>query len=1200
MDKSIDGQCSACQIVATMLFHFFVQLTITVILIPANILKHLVRKMAPSLEFDELRIADDRDMNLSTLDDALGGARSFFLSKFGQVWGTRSGQTQKPLAIDEDTGSPERPTGLRAAIRALAHSIPNLTPKDVLTLLKVGEAAALKDYIDDKQNVMENMIQAAVNDEDGLFGTKITEKFITELWEDLQHPPDNYLAGEFRFRKADGSNNSLLHPSMGAAGQPYARTVKPTSGQPAVLPDPSVLFDILMARRKPKEHPTKISSMLFYLATIIIHDIFRTDHKDFAYSKTSSYLDLAPLYGSNDEELKVMRSFQDGKLKPDCFSETRLLMLPPGSGVLLIMFNRFHNNVATQLAAINENGRFTKPDTTDIKSEAYKKYDEELFQTARLITCGLYVNIILIDYVRTILNLNRTDSDWQLDPRIEVPGGPEMGIGNQVSAEFNLVYRWHATVSQRDDLWTQKKFAELFPGKKIDEINQREFLMTLGHIERDLSQTLPEKRDFEGFNRQENGYYKDEELVASLIGSIDDCSNTYGPRQIPTALKAVEVLGIQQARAWNLATLNEFRKHFSLKPHETFEEITKDPETASNLRHLYKNVDDVELYPGLAVEDAKEEMVPGSGLCPSYTISRAVLSDAVTLVRGDRFYTTSYHPRILTNWGHAEAGFDKEVDKGCVLYRLFQRSFPRHFHPDSIYSHYPFTISKEVRKIFENQLFDRASLYDMSVAQSRPKGKTYTIAAESPAMSVLNDEMSYNLDLSLAIKLLAPSQRNNKSLITALSSHLLHGPSSHLPSLPTNLLPKLCEDFENDLTTHLKSKSYTLTTFSEIDIISSVINRCTLRLAASLFSIPTKSSPTDSSAPITETDLSYLFSTLSGTWTAFDIPTLTAMRQRCRPLAAALRSSLLPALKSTTSSLLKSPSHYDAHASELARYRTDILSALVRALPPTTKPDDLADAAFATVLVLAASLATNVASRFAESLDAALRLDRTHLDRIRAFASDETVNADRGLNAYAHELGRVACTVVTVRQVVKSGGVVTVQGQGEVRLEVGDEVLISSSLVGRDEVAYPSAGEVRLDRDEGAYLPIDLTFGSGDAVWQEVQRGCLRSLFKIVGGLKGLRGARVWDGKSVTSSVKKVPGGLVPQERGVRRINGSSEVTNGVNGEGAVKKDEGKEDEDKVAQYFFLTENWDAFAPVPMSMFICFSSGESRANVIQA
>lgn len=119
-----------------------------------------------------------------------------------------------------------------------------------------------------------------------------------------------------------------------------------------------------MARKSEnrEQHPNKISSILFYLASIIIHDLFRTDHKKFAVSKTSSYLDLSPLYGSNLEEQIKMRTGIAGKLKPDCFSETRLLAFPPGVGGLLIMFNRFHNNVVEQLATINEKGQFKKPD----------------------------------------------------------------------------------------------------------------------------------------------------------------------------------------------------------------------------------------------------------------------------------------------------------------------------------------------------------------------------------------------------------------------------------------------------------------------------------------------------------------------------------------------------------------------------------------------------------------------------------------------------------------------------------------------------------------------------------------------------------------------------------------------------------------------------------------------------------------------
>lgn len=110
---------------------------------------------------------------------------------------------------------------------------------------------------------------------------------------------------------------------------------------------------------------------------------------------------------------------------------------------------------------------------------------------------------------------------------------------------------------------------------------------------------------------------------------------------MPKALKAVEILGIKQARKWGTGSLNEFRKFFGLKEYSTFEEINSDPYVVDQLRNLYEHPDYVELYPGIVSEDPKKPMVPGAGICPTYTLSRAILSDAVALVRGDRFYTVS-------------------------------------------------------------------------------------------------------------------------------------------------------------------------------------------------------------------------------------------------------------------------------------------------------------------------------------------------------------------------------------------------------------------------------------------------------------------------------------------------------------------------------------------------------------------------------
>lgn len=309
-----------------------------------------------------------------------------------------------------------------------------------------------------------------------------------------------------------------------------------------------------------------------------------------------------------------------------------------------------------QLALVNDSGRFNKPKEGQIKSEA--KYDNDLFQTGRLITCGLYINCILKDYVRTILNLNRTDSAWDLDPRASGDGSlfggdKSRSVGNQVSAEFNLVYRWHAAVSERDDKWTQQEYKRLIPDKNPTDVGVDELLDRLGRWGAGLSAN-PQERPFANLSRREDGSLSDDELVEILADSVEDVAGAFGANKVPQILRSVEILGINQARSWNLATLNEFRDFFGLTKHETFESINKDTHVADQLKHLYEHPDFVELYPGLVVEDAKDPQA-GSGLCPSYTVSRAILSDAVALVRGDRFYMVSFDheagsaPLLITN-----------------------------------------------------------------------------------------------------------------------------------------------------------------------------------------------------------------------------------------------------------------------------------------------------------------------------------------------------------------------------------------------------------------------------------------------------------------------------------------------------------------------------------------------------------------------
>jgi hypothetical protein len=124
-----------------------------------------------------------------------------------------------------------------------------------------------------------------------------------------------------------------MSPHLGQAGAPYAKSVPSKTHQLGALPDPGDLFDRLMARQEGgRQSESGLSSMLIYHATIIIHDIFRTNDNDKNISDSSSYLDLSPLYGYTMEMQRKIRDdkYKLGLLKPDTFAEDRLLRQPPG------------------------------------------------------------------------------------------------------------------------------------------------------------------------------------------------------------------------------------------------------------------------------------------------------------------------------------------------------------------------------------------------------------------------------------------------------------------------------------------------------------------------------------------------------------------------------------------------------------------------------------------------------------------------------------------------------------------------------------------------------------------------------------------------------------------------------------------------------------------------------------------------------
>lgn len=958
--------------------------------------------------------------------------------------------------------------------------------------------------VDDRKYQMEAIIQLAASlpaSSDAL--NSLSHDFISLLWNNLQHPPLSILGDPYKYRQADGSFNNVKYPHLGKAGQPYARTVKPLTLKQGVLPDPGVIFDAVLARHgEPKEHPNKISSMLFYLAAIIIHDIFQTDERDCTKVKTSSYLDLAPLYGNNQKEQDKVRQFKDGLLKPDAFSSIRILGFPPGVGALLVCFNRYHNYVAMQLKEINEDGRFT-PQPNDREG---KKLDNDLFQTARLITSGLYVNIILTDYVRTILNLNRTNSTWTLDPRVNLgefdSSSTGAGSGNQVSCEFNLVYRWHSTISKKDEKWTEAMYRKILRREDCAEATEddlrirfREWASQQGS---DPSKWSLDNVDDSLYPRNKNGMFSDRDLVTVLTEATEDVACSFGPRQVPVVMKLVEVLGMKQARQWNVATLNEFRKFFKLEPHKTFADITRNEEVAHALEALYQHPDYVELTPGLVAEDCKDAYEPGSGLCPGYTISRTILADAVALVRGDRFYTVDFTPATLTNWGFNQIRPDPDVAQGGTLYNLIMPALPNWYRGNSVYALYPFTVPKENEKILER--LGKKDLYDFNRPSFIPIPTP--IKSWKGVVSVLENQTDFRVPwgphtyyITGHDYMLSGDKPANSEQRAEIHRALY---------CPVNWALQVRRFYEALTTQLIEIKSEKLRDkWYQIDACRDVGNPSHAVFVAQMFSLPLKS-PNSLNPAAVEVDQLYLAFSVLFAYVFLDADTARSFKLRAGAKTAGDQLSKLIKLVCTEVQV-GSYIHLNGLFS-LGQSGKLLREYGIKLIERMFEGGKSIDEVVAAILPTAAAAVATQAQHFAQMLDLYFSPEyEHHWPQIQRLAWSDTDEDFDVLKSYALEANRLRPAAWGLLRRAANKTTVNDGARGRVKVAENETVYTDFVSAGLDPTVFPEPTLIKLDRDRSLY--IHHGYDSHACLGRPIVEVAMAAQLKIFARLRNLRRA---------------------------------------------------------------------------------------------
>lgn len=712
-------------------------------------------------------------------------------------------------------------------------------------------------------------------------------------------------------------------------------------------------------------------------------------------------------------------------------------------------------------------------------------------------------------------------------------------------------------MSVADDEWTQKFYKLLFPDTKDHSTLQLpEFHRAMKKWVQDLP-TDPGKRtfydgDMNELKRDDAGAFDDEKLVEILTKSTEDVSGksgfdtviynpsfrrlaiqvsrltspgAFGARNVPVVMKLVEVLGIEQARKWQVATLNEFRKFFKLEPYTKFSEINSDKGVQESLKTLYGHPDYVELYPGVVAEEHKVPMKPGSGLCPGFTLSRTILADAVALTRGDRFYTVDNSPANLTNWGFQQASSNRQIANGHVIYKLIMRAFPKYYRASSVYAMFPFVVPDENRNILrdlkreEKFEYEEPSKVEDPVEISTWHGvtsvlgnkKTYKVPwGEHTTYLTGHDYMlSYDTDNEV-------TQRNfvDKSLYC-----------------PRHALQEVRDFYEFTTMELIKAQMHKLTPkVFQLDAVRDVGNPSHAIFMAKMFHIPLKTPE----SWIPDVTVSQLYDILGALFAYVfldgDVASSMFLRDAAKDAVEKLGKLVGIVCRAVKAKNILMPLDLGEIFGRRRQGQTahGLLDNYgIKMIERLFEGGKSVDEVVWTIIPTAAAGVVTQSQGFAQMLDLYLSDEyKHHWERIADLSLSDArdQNAFEELKRYGLEAFRLAPSAFGLVRSAACDATIHDGKKGTIKVSEGQQIYTNFVTAGRDPDKFPHPEEIILDRPIDDY--IHHGWGPHSCLGREMVRVAAAAQLRVFGRLKNLRRAPGHQGKLKFQHPPNVPSGI--------------------------------------------------------------------------
>ncbi|GAA5854372.1 hypothetical protein JCM9279_001023, partial [Rhodotorula babjevae] len=637
------------------------------------------------------------------------------------------------------------------------------------------------------------------------------------------------------------------------------------------------------------------------------------------------------------------------------------------------------------------------------------------------------------------------------------------------------------------------------------------------------------------------------DIVKVLLEATDNVASAFKARAIPEVMRAIDLLGMEAARkTWRCCAMNEFREFLGLKKYASFEDWNPDKDVARAAEKLYKHVDHLELYPGLMAEEPKPSM-NGSGLAPGYSISRAILSDAAALVRGDRFFTTDYNAGNLTSamWEDLKPELDNG-SFGGVIGKLLMRHFPAYFTYNSIYALFPFSTPHQTKANLEH--LGIQGEYDWRRPSSPPKWKVLTKYAElkqvlddngqrlSSVYGPALDELTHAKQPSIMSYLRlgdTPKGRDSAADILELALFPPHWAQTALVDLG-DVTKRTLEQ---------QAFEYGVDKF-RVDLVGDVAVPVVVEYLADLFGIPIKTK----SNPLGLFTLDGLYDALTDlntfVYLDFDPTVAFQLRDRARKHSELLRGIILMRLGQTefipdlAADLLRDFKRVLTGKGSGGYILSERSRKMYKRVTQSDRPIDELAGVLLTSLIRLVQVVPQVANVVDFFLEPSRQKDLQHV--CRAAQQQVGVANDSLIVKYVLEAMRLQPAVTGIARRVKADSAKT----------ANELIWVDLAACGRDDKVFAEPDKVEPTRNAAHYKPLDKATSvvnhEGESYNVPLVTGIVRELFTVnspsrpsgsegqLGSIEGPLGLRVYSRDETRERPRAFPGRMVVEFKGIK------------------------------------------------------------------